>query len=177
MNVRRNQHANVMDASVTTNGEASNANALAIVYTWKNKTLVLVNVRNKQSWSITLIVFLFCFCFFFLRREKRIRNWMVLYICDSSCSRKYLCRWLRVLQVSSQGMFIHVCFSYWIVKLIVIMNLSDDNSFSVSKTPKCQSYMDSEIMAIMSQYMPLESQNTTDPTTGESQQLRLTSAA
>ncbi|KAF3589708.1 hypothetical protein F2Q69_00028615 [Brassica cretica] len=42
---------------------------------------------------------------------------------------------------------------------------------------RLRSYMDSEIMAIMSQYMPLESQNTTDPMTGESQQLRLTSAA
>ncbi|ESQ33748.1 hypothetical protein EUTSA_v10007059mg [Eutrema salsugineum] len=44
---------------------------------------------------------------------------------------------------------------------------------------RLRSYMDSEIMAIMSQYMPLESQNTNDPMTGESQQqqLRLTSAA
>lgn len=61
----------------------------------------------------------------------------------------------------------------------VIKNISNDISdFCVSKS-KMQSYMDSEIMAIMSQYMPLESQNTTDPMTGESQQqqLRLTSAA
>lgn len=55
------------------------------------------------------------------------------------------------------------------------MNLSDDNFFF--QNTKMQSYMDSEIMAIMSQYMPLESQNTSDPMTGESQQLRLTSAA
>lgn len=102
MNVRRNQHVSVMDARVTTNGEASNANALAIVSTWKNKTLVSVYIRNKQSWSKLLSYSYFVFVF--LRREKRIRNWMVLYLCDSSCSWKYLCRWLRVLQVSSQGM-------------------------------------------------------------------------
>ncbi|KAG5389071.1 hypothetical protein IGI04_030612 [Brassica rapa subsp. trilocularis] len=44
---------------------------------------------------------------------------------------------------------------------------------------RLRSYMDSEIMTIMSQYMPLDSQNTNDPMTGEpqQQQLRLTSAA
>lgn len=142
MSVRSNQLVNVMDATVRTNGEALNANALEIVSTWKNKTLVLVSKDLKlfrfflkQSKNHILISL-----FFVSRREKRIKNRMVPYICDSSCSCKHMCRWLRILQVSSQGMFLQTFFFFSLLNLQThssswIYYLSNDHYF-VSKR-KC----------------------------------------
>lgn len=77
--------------------------------------------------------------------------------------------------IVSGYVFLHVCFSLQTFTFII---MSVSNDIYCVKT-NVQSYMDSEIMTIMSQYMPLDSQNTNDPMTGEpqQQQLRLTSAA